>query len=68
MGSVDEEDLGFETPQGDVLCGPCYFTLWGPRGAKDVDPGNEGRRPESRRPETIGPFWTPGPLGELDEW
>jgi len=66
MGPMGD-DLGFESPQGEILCGPCYFTLWGPRAAQRLDPMSEDRRPGSRRPDTIGPFWTPGPLGDLDD-
>lgn len=60
------EEAGFETSAGDVLCAPCYFRLWGPRDADPLPRSTGASRPRKRRPEKIGPFWSPGPLGELD--
>ena len=36
---------GHETPTGEILCGPCYFALWGPRanGAGSPTSGAPGR-------------------------
>jgi len=59
------EDAGFETPKGHVLCGSCYFALWRPKGAHELKPEVEEKRPKSRR-ERIKSIWSPGPLGELD--
>jgi hypothetical protein len=30
------EGLGFQSPSGDLLWGPCYFAPWGPRGADAI--------------------------------
>jgi hypothetical protein len=27
---------GYESPDGAVLCGSCYFALWGPSGAAEI--------------------------------
>ncbi len=61
-----EENLGYETTRGDLLCGPCYFALWGPRGAHAVSRATDTQRPSSTRPKRGRPIWMPGPSGELD--
>jgi len=58
--------LGYSTPTDEVLCGPCYFALWGPKGHRELTKRSEERRPESRRPRPGKPIWLPGPSGELD--
>jgi hypothetical protein len=64
--SVLPERLGYRSPQGHSLCGPCYFALWGPKGADQLTPMSEGHRPQSRRPRRGRPIWMPGPTGDLD--
>ncbi len=61
------DGLGYESPGGHALCGPCYFALWGPRGRKAYAAATENGRPRSRRPKRLGKtFWIPGPTGETD--
>jgi hypothetical protein len=60
------ERVGFETPGGEALCGPCYFALWGPKGSRTLSAESETARPRSRRPRTLRTFWMPGPTGETD--
>lgn len=57
--------MGFTSPTGDLLCGPCYFALWGPK-ERRMSSETERHRPESRRPKRGRPIWIPGPTGELD--
>ncbi len=61
-----EERLGFEAGRGggEILCGPCYFGLWGPAGKDDLSRAGEEKRPTSRRPKRKS-VWIPGPTGEL---
>jgi hypothetical protein len=61
-----EDDLGYEMASGRALCGPCYFRLWGPRGADPLARSTERRRPDSRRGPSGSTVWIPGPTGELD--
>jgi hypothetical protein len=58
--------IGYETPNGEALCGPCYFALWGPKGSRTVSAQTEVARPRSRRPRRLRTFWIPGPTGETD--
>ena len=30
------ERLGFQGPDGETLCGACYFAIWGPSGAAEI--------------------------------
>jgi hypothetical protein len=60
------EYSGWETTSGKVLCSPCYFALWGPKGSRAIDRGIENERPVSRRPPRGNPIWVPGPTGDLD--
>ncbi|UJA21117.1 hypothetical protein HJD18_13445 [Thermoleophilia bacterium SCSIO 60948] len=57
--------LGYETPSEEILCGPCYFALWGPRGRNALSERARERRPASRRPR-LGSVRQPGPTGEPD--
>jgi hypothetical protein len=59
------ERLGYLSPGGQTLCGPCYYALWGPIARAPGAP-SERARPESRRPAKGRPIWIPGPTGELD--
>lgn len=59
------ERLGYETPSEEILCGPCYFALWGPRGRHTLSARSQELRPVTRRPRLRG-AWQPGPTGELD--
>lgn len=63
---VVDEERGYESPRGDLLCGSCYFALWGPRGASRFSRETEARRPRSTAPPKGRPIWLPGPTGELD--
>ncbi len=58
--------VGFETPSGEALCGPCYFALWGPQGRYELGAATEAARPSSRRPRRRRTVWIPGPTGETD--
>jgi len=42
--TVVDERLSYETPRGEILCGPCYFALWGPRDrvGRDGPAGRDG--------------------------
>jgi hypothetical protein len=64
--TVVEEHLGYETPRGEILCGPCYFALWGPNGHRALPKPTEEHRPVSLRPRRGRTIWIPGPTGELD--
>ena len=78
MGEAEEEarcehclravpdELGFENHRGDVLCGPCYFVLWGPKGQRAMSAESDRRRPGTRRSLPGRTIWIPGPTGELD--
>lgn len=59
-------DLGVENSLGEVLCGSCYFALWGPRAKTRLRTLSEALRPQPRRPQSARPIWIPGPAGELD--
>ncbi len=48
---------------GDVLCGGCYFVLWGPKGKSRSSATVEAKRPQKRRDERGRPIWIPGPTG-----
>ncbi len=61
-----EDGLGYATSNVETLCGPCYFALWGPRGAAAISRSTERRRPDTRRPPPSKTRWIPGPTGELD--
>ena len=56
-------DLGVENSAGDVLCGACYFVLWGPKAKSRSARRVEARRPQTRRDERGRPIWMPGPTG-----
>jgi hypothetical protein len=56
-------DLGVENSAGEVLCGACYFVLWGPKAKSSSGPLTEARRPQPRRDERGKPIWIPGPTG-----
>jgi hypothetical protein len=53
-------DLGYENSVGEVLCGPCYFVLWGPRARSRSNAETEAKRLASRRDEKGRPIWVPG--------
>jgi hypothetical protein len=57
---------GYRSPNGEELCGPCYFALWGPKGRHALAEEAEARRPASRRPPKGRTIWIPGPTGETD--
>ena len=60
------DDLSYGTASGETLCGPCYFTLWGPT-ARAGDPIAEIARPVARRDRRPRLRWmVPGPSPELD--
>ncbi len=59
--SVVPEDLGVENSLGDVLCGACYFVLWGPKAISRSSRVTKTTRPRSRRAHHGAPIWMPGP-------
>ena len=61
------EHSGWETTSGKVLCSPCYFALWGPKGSRAIARETEASRPVSRKIPRGMPIWIPGPAGELTE-
>jgi len=64
--AVVDDRLSYETPREEILCGPCYFALWGPHGLKVLPDDAEKRRPRARRPKRERSVWIPRPTGELD--
>ena len=56
-------ELGVENSMGEILCGGCYFVLWGPKARSKSSAVTEKNRPESRRDEPGKPIWMPGPTG-----
>jgi hypothetical protein len=66
LSVIEADDLSYETPRDEILCGPCYFALWGPKGHRVLAGRSERRRPRSRRPERGPSIWIPGPTGEVD--
>ena len=61
-----EARLGYRSLAGEVLCGPCYFGAWEPRGNAKLSTLSERLRPDPRRPPKGKTVWIPGPTAELD--
>jgi hypothetical protein len=44
--------LGFQGPNGESLCGACYFAVWGPSGAAEISRAVELLTPDDPAPNS----------------